>query len=48
MSTPLFDYTGKTTEWLIAMRGKLGMFHEELRAKVSASIEAELKRRGEG
>jgi hypothetical protein len=41
----LFDYSEKSTEWLHTLRAKLGIFHEELRAKVQASIDAELKKR---
>ena len=48
MSDELFDYTGKSTEWLYNLRGKLDMFAQAaVREKVSASIDRELEKRDE-
>lgn len=42
----LFDYSGKTSEWLYTIISKSGMFNESLRERVVESARAELAKRG--
>lgn len=43
----IFDYSGKSTEWLRKLIAKSGMFNDWLRERVLASARKELDNRGE-